>query len=47
VAEDLKKELRKICSPEDENRRAEEFIQKELKAIAEMGSRGKRKNKAA
>jgi len=38
VAAELEKDLRRICSPEMENQRADEFIQKQLKAIHELGS---------
>lgn len=36
-ATELEQDLRGICSPEVENQRAEEFIQKQLKAIQEGG----------
>jgi choline-sulfatase len=36
IASELEKDLRKICSPEGENQRTEEFIQRQLKAIREM-----------
>ena len=36
-ARELEAALREICSPEDENRRADEFIKGQLEAIARMG----------
>ncbi len=36
IAAELEGELRRICSPEDENRRAEEFIKHQLEAIDKM-----------
>jgi choline-sulfatase len=36
VVADLDAELRKICSPEVENERAEQFIEKQLKAVEKM-----------
>lgn len=36
IAKGLEKDLRQICSPERENQRTEEFIQRQLKAIREM-----------
>ena len=35
IAREMESELRKICDPEKENQRAEEYIQKQLKAIDE------------
>ena len=36
VASELEKDLRRICLPERENQRTEEFIERQLKAIREM-----------
>jgi choline-sulfatase len=36
VAREMEQELREICHPEQEQRRAEEFIQKELRALAKV-----------